>query len=65
MNIKYNVRPLDKNNMVTESIFETRSLLEALKKVEEQNFEASTKCIIVSHYKEIESGNINIQAKTI
>ena len=65
MNIKYSVRPLDKNNMVTASIFETKSLIEALKKVEEQKFEASTKCIVVSHDKEIGSGTINIQAKTI
>ena len=65
MNIKYSVRPLDKNNMVTESIFETKSLIEALKKVEEQSFEASTKYIIVSHNKEIDDGNITIQAKTI
>ncbi|MCK5561301.1 MAG: hypothetical protein KAJ51_11925 [Thermoplasmata archaeon] len=53
MNIKYNVRALDNNNMVTESIFETVNLLDALQKVEEQYRalapEASTKYIIVSY----------------
>jgi hypothetical protein len=47
MNIKYSVRPIDKN-FASESIFETYNLVEALKKVEEQNQENNTKCIIVS-----------------
>lgn len=52
MNIKYNIRVLDNNNMVTGSIFETVNLPEALQKVEEKSRilepKASTKYIIVS-----------------
>jgi hypothetical protein len=52
MNIKYNIRVLDNNNMVNESIFETANLPEALQKVEEKyrtlEPKASTKYIIVS-----------------
>ena len=46
MNIKYSVRPID-NNVASESIFESISLLEALKKAEEQYQETSLRCIIV------------------
>ncbi len=61
MNIKYSVRPLEED-IVTESIFETFSLSEALKKVDEQYQESNMKCIIVQcengDEKIIESTNI-------
>ena len=47
MTLKYLVRPLDEKN-VCDSIYETWSLIEALKKVEEQYKKNETKCIIVS-----------------
>ena len=46
MDVKYSVRPIS-NNVVTESIFESFSLLEALQKAEEQYIENCTRCIIV------------------
>ena len=46
MNIKYSVRPL-KEDVVVESILDTYSLIEALKKVDEQYQADSTRCIIV------------------
>lgn len=69
MNIKYNVRALDNNNMVTESIFETVNLLDALQKVEEQYRalapEASTKYIIVSYGNDKQSATSSQELKRL
>ncbi len=55
MDIKYSVRELDNNNMVSKSIFETFHFPEALEKVEECQarqeceIKTSTKYIIVTY----------------
>jgi hypothetical protein len=45
--MKYLVRPV-KENYVCDSIFETVSLIEAVRKVQEQFEEKESRCIIVS-----------------
>ena len=58
MNIKYCIRALDKNNVVSGTIFETFNLVEALQKVEEyehqraNSSEAEEKYIIISYIPE-------------
>ena len=50
MNIMYSIRPLDKDsNVVTEPIFETFNLVEALRKLEECTQLPDDKYIIVSY----------------
>jgi len=55
MNVKYSVRTIDKNSVVSSTIFETYNLVEALQKVDEQEQqrnltpETDEKYIIVSY----------------